>query len=257
MTLVERVQSIAAIGKSVWYLALVIGLVVAFALVARSCNRANEAKAALVKFQDEASAQLAGLEVVRDAEKSALKDELATAKKESAAFAQELKKAQDALKARPVMVVRAKTGPVPVEPVIEPKEDPVPVQEPKQDAPAECVLYRGDMGEVAVTQAVLQTDSGARVLVGAAAAYRVTPLPRMRLFEGTFRTEVTEALAEPIRLRDGPGWGFGLVGGIGLEGVVASAVALSPPLLGDHFSAAGVVTAGPRYGALQAGFIWR
>jgi hypothetical protein len=254
MTLAERLQAVAAGAKAFWYVALIVAVLFALALLARACNGEREAKAELIRVQEQAEIRAAGLELIEGAEQAALQLELEQAKKGSASFAEALARAEEALKARTVIVVRASTGPVPVET----PENPDPPKKP-DGAPAErpCLLRPGDQGEVAVTEAVLETEAGNRVLVGAAEAFRVSPAPRLRLFGGSFRTEITEAKGEPVPLESSPGWGAGLMAGYGTSGPLGSAVVATPPVFGDHLFGIGAFSAGPGSVAFQAGFIWR
>jgi hypothetical protein len=252
MNWTERIERVGAIVKVAWWVLLIVGLVFGVLLLSRACNAESEAKAALLRYQEEARAELAGLEVIHGAEKGALRLELDRARAESSSFAEALQAAQDELKARPVLVVRASTGPVPVGPPKEPGAPP-----PKDPAlPANCLLSDGDSGEITVDQAVLQTDAGTRVLVGSADAYRVNPEPRTRLFGGSFRTEVTEALGEPVPLKTSPGLGVGIAGGYGTSGPLGSALLVSPPFLWQHLEVAGIVSAGPGLFAAQAAIIY-
>jgi hypothetical protein len=254
MTLTERLQTVAAGAKAFWYVVLPVAALFALALLARACNGEREARAELIRVQEQAEIRAAGLELIEGAEQAALQIELEAARKGSADFAEALALAQAALKARPTIVVRASTGPVPVET----PEDPDPPTKP-DGTPAErpCLLRPGDQGEVTVTEAVLETEAGNRVLVGAAEAYRVSPEPRLRLFGGSFRTEITEAKAEPLPLASSPGWGAGLMAGLGTSGVLGSAVVATPPVFGDHLFGVGVVSAGPDQFAAQVGFVYR
>jgi len=255
MTWGERFDAVASAVRAFWWVALVVGLFVVVLLFARACNAAGAAAAALARARDDAIADKAGLERVYEATRATLQAELDEARASSATFSAALERAQAALEARPVLVVRASTGPVPVgQPPKEPgTPDP---QDPTAPAVSPCLLSDGDTGEIEVTQAVLQTDAGTRILVGAAEAYRMTPEPRLRLFGGSFRTEVTESKAEPLPLRRSPGWGAGIAGGMATTGYLASAIVLTPPIL-SHLEGVLEFSLGPGLVAGQAGLIYR
>jgi len=90
-----------------------------------------------------------------------------------------------------------------------------------------CLLAAGDEGEIRVDQVVLDGTGGARLVVGAASAYRVTPEPRARLFGGPFRAALSEASAEaPVAQ---PGWGAGIFVGLSRDGWAAGPALAAPP----------------------------
>lgn len=270
MTLAERFVAVTAFAKAAWWWIVVIALVVGALLMFRACRAESTAKAELLRYQEESRAAEAGLIVVHSAEKAALSAQLEWARKESREFAEAYDAASEALKARPVIVVRASTGPVPVTTSsFDDKKREVPMDPPDHmpaqiapgmpapaTPPAPCLLSEGDQGEITITETVLQTEAGARVLVGAADAFRVTPEPRMRLFGGSFRTEITEAQAEPVPFRRSPGWGAGLAGGMATTGYLASALVTTPPILG-HLEGVLELSIGPGLLAGQAGLIYR
>jgi hypothetical protein len=245
----ETVKMIAKWGGVI--AALVLAL-----LLARSCSGERDAQARLERAQEAHEIDKADLVRVHEADRSKLEEELEVAKAENADFAAALAKATKEFDARPILVARASTGPVPVEPL---KPDPFHVEpSPRPDG---CRLWPGDQGEIKVTQAVVETRKGNRVLVGAAEALRVSPEPSLRLFGGEFSTPVTMALGEPVDLQRKKGW-------IVMAGPVALATegqgrfggglgVVSPPFVFDHIAVAALGAASSGFGELFLGLAWR
>lgn len=250
----EKVKAFAEIARGAFWWVLIIGIVVACLALARACGAEKTARSELLRYQQEAAAEKADLIVVYGAREGELREKLQELTDRSSQFEEELARAQAELKARPVMVVRASTGPVRVE---RPPELPKDGEESHEDGRT-CLLYPGDEGQIEVSQVVLQTDQNMRQLVGFGEAIRTSPEPRIRLFAGTFRSEVTEARAEPIQVRSSPGWGAG--GGLGADTdgrLLLSATVASPPFLRDHFEALLTATGASDRFALQAQLIYR
>jgi hypothetical protein len=75
---------------------------------------------------------------------------------------------------------------------------------------------------------VLDGPGGARLVVGAASAYRVTPEPRARLFGGPFRAALSEASS--VATPGAPGWGAGVYVGLSRDGWAAGPALALPPV---------------------------
>jgi hypothetical protein len=236
---------------------VVLACMVLTALLIRSCRGEAEAVARLEREQEAREIEKAGLEIVSEAKAGALRVEIEAMRRESADFAAALDDARAKLKdTRPILAARASTGPVPVEP----RPAPSPGQEqPLKPDPFHadgCLLRPGDKGEVRVSEALLETRKGNRVLVGSALALRVDPGPPVLLFGGQFETPITSALGEPAPLpavtrkrwiiMAGPAAALTRDGGHfgGSAGVV------SPPLLFDRVGFGAVVTAGDGYASI-------
>jgi hypothetical protein len=245
----EVLKTIADAGRaSAWWITI-IAIAVALMLMARACSETDKAKEELARERESRAIEIAGLTQLHDADKGALERELENAKAESASFEAELKRAQAELRARPIMVVRARTGPVPV--------DAPEASHPGHPDDATCLLRAGDQGEVIVNEAILESELGNRVLVGSADAFRVAPEPRVRLFGGEFRTDVTTAVSEPAPVRRESGWGVGLSGGVATTGPIGSVMLVTPGILDGALSADFIVTSGPGIFSAQAGALWR
>lgn len=236
---------------------VILACMVLTALLIRSCRGEAEAVARLEREQEARDIEKAGLELVAEAKAGALRVELEAMRSESADFAAALDDARAKLKdARPILVARASTGPVSVEPRPAPNPGPEPPLKPDPFYSDGCLLRPGDKGEVRVSEAVLETRAGNRVLVGSAEALRVAPGPPVRLFGGPFQTDVTSALGEPAPLpasarkrwilMAGPAAALTREGGHfgGAAGIA------TPPLLFDRVGFGAVVTAGDGYGSI-------
>lgn len=256
MTWSERLTALLKFGRALAILAAFVLLL----LLVRACNGQDAAEAKLARVQEAHEIEKAGLELVAEADKASLRSQLDEARAQSVEFAAALQEAQEKLRnSRPVFVARASTGPVTVRP---------PVPDGKGGdggeevgtrsvgvSPPSCLLQPGDQGEIQVTEAVLETEAGNRVLVGAAEAYRLDP--KTLLFGGRFSVPITEAMAEPASLRSSPGWGVGLFGGLASTGPAASIALLTPPLVGDSLSGGLIATGGQDLFAAQLGVTWR
>jgi len=236
-------------------IAMLAGLAAVGAL-AYKLNRGAEAQAELARMAEAGRLSAQGLVVEERRQKDALqadRDRLAAENPELRAALERAEKA--ARGARVVSVVSASTGsatatgePRPPSPVATSS-----IVTPKQEAP--CLLAPGDRAEIRVDQVTFETRAGNRVLVGAAAAWRLDPAPKAQLVSGTWQADVTEALgsAPPVAL--GARWGAG-VAILGSAHGLAPAIALAaPPLRALGLSmelsvAAGWGTEGPAGSAL-------
>jgi hypothetical protein len=144
------------------------------------------------------------------AERDALVEQLT---KESASFKEAYEKAKRAAHVKVIEVVRTSTGPSLVGGA--PPTTVIDTTEP-------CVLRKNDKGTVWVREATLETSNGNRILVGSAEAWRVSPEPAVRLFEGPFQAQLTEAKSAPLPAQGFETWQLVLIG-VGIAVVSASA----------------------------------
>lgn len=241
-------------------------VVVAGVVTFHSWNARRAAEDTAARVTREAELARAGLLVSSEQTQHQLEADLAAAKKSSSEFAAALSEAQAKLDhAKPVIVIHASTGPVPVEshPAASSAAHPAPVPG-ETSAPGACVLREGEMGEIRVTEATLEERSGARVVVGAAECWRsgglqmgmdsgTDPDPDVRLFAGRYSVPVSSAasLAPPASSR--ARWGAGAFVGVGRGGwTYGPAIALPPvSVLGLQLEAN--IGAGLGSGTAQAG----
>ena len=246
---------------------LLAAVVVAGVVTMHEWNARRAAEDTAARVTREADLSRAGLLVSSEQTQRQLEADLAAAKKSSSEFAAALSEAQSKLDhAKPVMVLHASTGPVPVEshPAASSAAHPAPVPG-ETSAPGACVLREGEMGEIRVTEATLEERSGARVVIGAAECWRrgglqggldsgmADPEPDVRLFAGRYSVPVSSAatLAPPASSR--ARWGVGTFVGVGRGGwTYGPAIALPPAsVLGLQIEA--TVGAGLGSGTAQAG----
>ncbi len=129
--------------------------------------------------------------------------------------------------ARPVATARTSTGAVVAGGTPRAPEERGPAAAPP------CLLAPGDQGEVRVDQVVLETRAGNRLLVGTAAAWRMSPAPATRLFGGPFQAALSNIAMEAPPQVAGPRWGAGVWLGVGRDGWAAGpALALPQARLG-------------------------
>lgn len=243
------------VRRSWWFLPA--ACVVVALVVAGWLERGNSAVRDRNRMLEEEVARKAGLLVV-ERDTSA---ELAATAKRMVAENDDLRSALAAAKAaipgaRVVATASASTGPRPAAGLPRPGPSrvepgpacPPPPSAPQDEAPAAsptCLLAAGDEGEIRVDQVVVDGPQGARVLVGAASAYRVMPEPRTKILGGPFRTDLSSAemAAPPAE----PGWGAGVVVVAGRSGW-AVGPAISPPprsVFGHKLEAAAGAAVGP------------
>jgi hypothetical protein len=208
----------ADVVRSRWALPAVLVLV-CIALAWR-LNVASRAEAVAARLLEEVRLREAGLVVAAQASGSELKQQLRDLEGANVELADELERASRAAPgAKPVGVSRSSTGPVIAGGTPRAPEERGPAAVPVAPR-ASCLLAEGDEGEVRVDQVVLETRKGNRVLVGTAAAWRLSP-PATRLFGGPFRAELTEVVtaAPPPAAR--ARWGAGVWLGVGRDGWAA------------------------------------
>lgn len=236
-----------------WGLCVILGF-----MLVRGCNRTGRAEADLARVQEQLELERNGQEVVDPVPDVRPRVDQLEAENEDLRVA--LAKARAAAPgATPIGAGHASTGPVHVGGV-----PPVLVSPPQPEASAPCpvcLLVAGDTGEVRVDQVVLETKGGNKVLVGAAAAWRLMPAPETKLFGGPFDADLT-GFAEKVP-PDAPGsrWGAGPLVGVSGQGWLAGGVLTSPearlPLIGWRVSAAVVAAAGSSQGLALAGVVVR
>jgi hypothetical protein len=247
MTLVDRLQTVAAGAKVVWWAVLIVAVLFALLLLARSCNGERGAKAELARFQEAAELREAGFLVAAETTQAVLDARAA----EIPALQAEIERLRTASpKVRIVRVERLVTAPARAEGV------PRPAPEPGQPCPT-CLFAWGDIGQIRIDSVELETKDGVQVAMVAGEAWRLTPAPATRILAGVASAPVSSVSAEPVPLSSSPGFGFGLAGGVATTGVLVSALGLSPPVIGDHLSGIVVVSAGQGLGAIQGGVVWR
>jgi hypothetical protein len=245
-TITQRIEAATAFARAAWWWLLVIGGAVGALLLVRSCNRADRAESELVRLKEAVELERAGFVVAQRAKAGEVKDALA----QVPALQSEIDRLAKALgeKPRVVTVERIVTVPRPAE------GTPRPPPATGQTCPA-CLFAPGDTGQIRVDSAHVETVKGNEIVALAAECWRLTPGPETPILSGTASAPLSHVtvVTPPSR----PGWGGGLGGGIATTGPVGSALVVSPPVLGAHLEAAGVVTAGPGLFAAQAALIYR
>jgi hypothetical protein len=241
----EKAKSIAEILSAAWRWVALAAAVLALLLLVRTCNRADRAEAEVERLQeavelrakDHLVAEQVNAEILKAALTAPLKAEIARLEKDLGA------------KPKIVRVERIVTAPAPA------KGTPRPAPTPGEPCP-DCLFAAGDAGEIRVDSAHLETAKGNEVVALSAECWRLTPEPSTRILAGTASAQVSRVLVEVPR--GAPGWGGGLLGGIGTQGWIATGQLIFPPLIGDHLSAAVQASggAGP-HGSIQGGFLWR
>lgn len=246
MKFIDRVRSLVEVAKVFWYWTLIIGVFASVALLARACNSEREAKSELLKVQQAAAIERAGFIVARTANDSD-REELA---RSNNALKGEIDRLEELLGQKPKVITVEKivTGPSVADG--SPRQVPMVGSCPTC---SECLLSRGDKGEIRVHSARIQTDEGNQVVALSAEAWRLTP-DKSIILSGTASAPLSVALSEAQKAP--PGWGYGALAGVGSDGVIGSAIAMSPPFIWQ-LSGIGILTAGPEYASLQLGLIWR
>lgn len=118
-----------------------------------------------------------------------------------------------------------------------------------------CVLAEGDKASIEVQEVALQTREGNVLVVGTAAGWRESPLPRAMLFGGKFQSTLSDVSG--LVPKTDPRWGAGGAAAclIGVGCLAGPALAI-PPLrfLGLQLEATVGVLAGPQgLGAVGVG----
>jgi multidrug efflux pump subunit AcrA (membrane-fusion protein) len=243
---VERLERLLGFVRSRWALAAL--AVAALLLFVWQQNAARGALDGAMRAAAEADLRAKGELVEVQAQKAEV---LAALEETSAELRAQVARIQELSRgARVARVIRGATAPAVVEGH--------PAEPRRQDEPPQgCLLSVGDLGEIVVEEAALETKGGAVVLVGQADAWRSSPLPRLRLFGGAFSAEVSRAAAAvPEGARRAPGWGGGAGVLLGGDGAVPALVLSPPPWHGIEVVGSG----GVRFdGTWAAGLVllWR
>lgn len=237
MTAAELLERGRVLARRWWALPAL--LVVVAVLLTWRLEEGRVAQAEAARLAQEARLRAEGLLVVEQAKAKGLEAEAERLAGQNAELAAELERARAAAPGAKVSgTISARTGPRPASG--EPRPGPAfyrcepgpagPAAPPAEEPPA-CLLAEGDLGEVVVNQVELETKDGARVVAGAAQAWRTHPWPPTRLFGGGFQAQLSAAKGEQERAA--PGWGAGVWLGVGREGWAAGpAVAVPPVRLG-------------------------
>jgi hypothetical protein len=217
------VTRLRAILTAWWFPALAILLVAAW--LAWKLNAGRESEATARRLAEEQLARANDLVVVEQGKRRDVEADAKRLAAGNADLAAELVRARKALPGARVMgAASSSTGALPAAGA--PRPGPACPEAPA--AQPACLLAVGDEGEIRVDQVVLDGPGGARLVVGAASAYRVTPEPRAKLFGGPFRAAVSEASAEAPAAP--PGWGAGLYVGLSRDGWAAGPALALPPV---------------------------
>lgn len=228
MTAAELLERGRAAARSPWALPVLVGVLV-LALAWR-LNAGRQAEAEARRLAEETQLRAQGLLVVEQAKSRALELEARRLVAQNEDLGVELERARRASPGATVTgTVSASTGPRPAGGAPRAGQAcPAPEAPPAPEPPPVCLLAAGDQAEVRVDQVELETRDGARVVAGAAAAWRLEPGPPARLFGGGFQARLSKAQGE-VELQP-PGWGAGVWLGVGREGWAAGPAAAFPPL---------------------------
>jgi hypothetical protein len=222
-----------------WWFVPAIALVVVALLVSAWDGKRNAA--ALAERRAEAAELAAkGITVAREASERELKARLAAAKGLSTDLAGEVARLEAASPgARPVAVFSGSTGALPAAP--QPK--PPAVTSASEPASATVCLFRStDKGSIFLSGTTMETQAGNRVMLAVAEAYRVEPEPRIKLFGGPLKLDISVA-APPRSL----GWGVGLMASASRSGWAVGPMLSPPPwvVLGVQLEALAAAGIGP------------
>lgn len=242
-----------AAARSWWALPLLLVLVAM--VLAWRLDAGRRAEADRARLAEEARLRAEGLLVVEQVRSKDLAAEARRLAGENTDLAAELARARRAAPGAVVVAtVSARTGPRPASgsarpgPACPAPTPPIEGQPPSPIIPktippepacpldvvgpltGRCLLEAGDLVEIRVDQVELETREGARVVVGAAAVWRLGPGAEERLASGGFQAPLSAA-KEPARPPP-PGWGAGLYAGLSREGwALGPALALPPARL--------------------------
>lgn len=208
---------LVAISNALRPWAAPIALVIATFLFVRSCNHSRNVISDLERSIEAERLRAEGVYVAGEKKASELAAEARRLAGENSDLARALEEARrKAPSAKPAEVVHSQTGPVVVGPVV---PLPCPVS-------AQCVLRQGDTVSFEVDEVHLKTDAGNEVIVGTAAAWRLTE-PKVMLARGSFQAALSAAAVEAPERR--LGWGAGVaVAATSAGWAVGPAVALPP-----------------------------
>jgi hypothetical protein len=250
MDLTERIKAIADVASAAWHWVALAAAGLAILFLIRACNRADRAEDEVERLQEAGELERAGFLVAERSKRA----ELDAAVAKVPALQAEIDRLTEQLGRKPkvVTVERIVTAPAPAEGV------PRPAPPPGEPCP-DCLFAAGDAGEIRVDSAHLETAKGNEVVALSAECWRLTPEPSTRILAGTASAQVSRVLVEVPR--GAPGWGGGVLGGIGSQGWIATGQVISPPLIGDHLSAAVQASGGDGWsgphGSIQGGLLWR
>lgn len=239
-TWASRAKAVASSRWTPVVVLVVVAVVVVWKLDAG--RRAALERTALVE-----AAKLRAEGIATAEQKSArdLWDEADKASAESAGLRAEIAELKASSRgARPVVVIRAATGPVQAADAPRPQA-PVPEKCPV----CRCDLAPGDTGEVRLSSALFETRGRNIVFRGAAEAWRLSPGPPVLLFGGPLTAQTT------VEAPRSPGYGFGMFASCGANGCgFGPAVAFAPwSLWGfDIEAAVGLTVAGKVEGGATA-----
>ncbi len=230
----ETLQKAWTVLKSPWALfalAVLSALLLAWRLNAgRSADQAELAQ--LRREKDEATvlaAKIQGALVAKQLEARDLEARLAALSPELQAARKRIEELVG--KVRILSVTSAWTSPIAVADMLR--------QEPAEagSCPA-CLLGAGDSAAIQTQDVLVQSEGGARFVVGESWLWRTAPT-RARLLGGPWKLEASEAAAEPVPLTSSRGWGGGGLAAVGSGGAVTGPTVAFPPVLGGLESSLG------------------
>lgn len=179
------------------YLGTVAAIIFAV-LLARSCNRADSAEAALRKAHEAEKLADAGLPPEAEGGKKDLEARISQLAKENATFRASLQEAQEKLKGmkpKVVEVIKWRTQPgAATGPVLPPITPPSPGCPPE----APCLVRPGTPLAIEGIQAKLETRGGNRVLVASGSCLRLEPPPEVAIYTGAIEFKKTEGISETV-----------------------------------------------------------
>jgi hypothetical protein len=244
----ETLQKAWSVLKSPWALfalAVLSALLLAWRLNAgRAADQAELAQ--LRREKDEATiftAKIQGALVAKQVEAKDLEARLAAMSPELQAAR---KRIEDLVgKVRILSVTSGWTAPVAVAgvlggqaPNLAASQGPGAKPESPPGACPPCLLGMADTAAIQTQDVLLQSEGGARFVVGESWLWRTAPT-RERLLGGPWKVEASEAAAEPVPVASSPGWGGGGVAAVGSGGAVAGPTVAFPPVLGSLESSLG------------------
>jgi cell division protein FtsB len=194
-------------------------------LLVLAWNSARSARNELASYIEREKLVKADLIVEAQAAKADLKALEQKLLMENAALENEVQRLKDTLGKKPTVieVVKWQTKEVPVEgpPVAIPCPDGTTV---------DCLLPPGATGHVEADEITYETKNNNHVIVGQAACWRDTPLPKAKLFSSIFSASKTVAVMQKEPTNSLPGWGGGIRGQVDNIGWAVGPVLAFPPL---------------------------
>jgi hypothetical protein len=250
-TWTERFRAAAEFASAAWGWLVLVGLVAAVLLLARSCNGKRAAEAEVRRLKEASELERQGFLVAQRTSQGELEAQAA----QIPALQGEIQRLTKALGKKPSVITVERIVTVAALAEGAPRPEPA----PGTSCPP-CLLAEGDTGEIRVNSAHLETSKGNEVVALSAECWRLTPAPETRILAGTANAPVSRVLVEAPDSK--PGWGGGIAGGIGTTGLLGTAFALTPTL-GGHLSAIGMASLGPGRDGIpplvagQIGIAWR